>query len=1107
MEVTAHQTPIQNANTRPAVGISSMLIVDGTPQASPELVPGARENTDVETLLALYLHTLHRLTQIDKFSIPIYILGPHNHCTVKTLCFVTGETIDETRTRVHTRLEVPGALLASGEHSEKAYPPKASFAACVHENSEPGDFLDSLSDTHTAGSHLATLVISGGRPTDSPAYQWITSFRGNNNSGEDSPYQACITYLNKLNAAYKENSQLNPYQINLLESQELNRQKNYATDIIDVVKHQPVFRQFESLAALKPESPAIATRKCALSYQQLNNLANLIAKKLLDRNVKPKDYVAVLLGTSVELFACIFAIHKVGAIYLPLDATFPDTRLKTILDAAPAAQLLHDIETSKIARRLDSSSLQVTGLRNKAMEELTPNPDIAVSLDAPSHIFFTSGTTGMPKGIAASHKNFAHSLYAGIRRYGFANSERFIAIARCTFSISMFEYFTALVLGASVSLVDRKTISNTSKLLDAVNSVSVVHMVPSLLRQILEQLSEAGEQKLPGINYLLTGGDMVPAELLEQARRALPNARIFVNYGSSEISCMGCTYEINRDQARLRTKIGKPHPNMKVRILDRFQNPVPIGLCGELYFSGDGVVPGYINRPDLNRKKFIDIEGERFFAIGDIGRFDTQGNIELLGREDFQVQINGIRIEPPEIESRIKQLDSVRDCVVVGRTLQAGKHASLVAYIVLNKTSIQAQKLTSYLHQYLPDYMCPSVYVRLSTLPTNHNGKIDRSLLPAPALENILSTEHSGESINALEQQLIEIWEQSFELDGLHPDHDFFEVGGTSLKAISMLSKVKTIFAKEIPLTQFLTNRSVRLLAQVISADEKPSGNENVTLLKPGNPDLPTLFCLNGSVQYRELATTIDIPNQVASVTLREEETVISDGAYSESFALISNFSHITQQYFNAITNFQPAGPYYLTGASFGGLIAFEVARRLIAEGEQIALIGLYDTWVPGFRDKAKPIQRIKIALRKIRLSGRDQIGDYVKRALNKLLRRTESKTSEPASGDIRDLLRRSALASYTLKPLMHEVVLFNAVDRPRYYGERAEEDLGWKRYTSNVDICRVPGDHIGILKYPNVMHLARKLESLFPNTTDSLPCTPDGECTGRKSNSGEYRE
>ena len=1103
MDVSVQQLTAQGDGNKLSTGIPPLLITEGPLRSNPLLISRsnasdldvgksdvvqnllpAQDSVDCETLLALFLFSLYRLTQIDSFSIPIYLIGKNSRGTAKTLYFTAGDSLPEIRARVRTRLETPGHSITEDTNKDTEKNLQASFAVflfdhnCDDTNSE--DLPPEIIDCHKRAETFATLVIRAKFNRTRVRFSWISSFP----QDASNPYQAVMAYTERLLDTYLEDPATDLYHVNLVGRHELQKQKQFASDIIEPTDHLPVIRQFEQMAERVPLNPAVITDEITLSYRQLNNLSNLMSQRLTEAGVTEGSYVGVLVQPSVELFACILAIHKIGAIYLPMDATFPESRLKTILEIAPTALLLHDSSTEDIAVSLGRKKLCVEKLRSLALSEHDePNPDFKVAADSTSHIFFTSGTTGAPKGILATHRNFSHSLFAGIRRYGFCSDDRFIAIARCTFSISMFEYFTALTLGAPVTLLDKKAITNPAILAGELSNATVAHMVPSLLRQVIEFLKSDGHRSVPGIRYLLTGGDMVPVEVLTDARTSFPDARIFVNYGSSEISCMGCTYEISRAKGKIRTKVGKPHPNMRIRILDNNRNLMPIGLCGELYFSGDGVVPGYLNRADLNRNKFVDIDGDRYFAIGDIGRFDSDGNIELLGREDFQIKINGIRIEPPEIETRLKQLDGIRDCVVVGRFIGSSKQASLVAYLVTDSSLEKASAISEYLANYLPEYMCPSVYVVLPRLPTNYNGKIDRSQLPPPSIKNILSSNSTDTSTSNLEQELIEIWEASFELDGLHPHHDFFEIGGSSLKAISMLTQVRLRFGREITLTHFLANRTIRKLASILEEQKPIEQGENISVLKEGDESLPALFCLNGSVQYRELATTIDIPNRVAAVTLREEEEIISDGARSGAFEAISDFSRITQKYLEAIKEFQPHGPYFLTGASFGGLIAFEVARCFLEQGEEVALIGLYDTWTPGYRDKARPIKRLQIGLSKIREFGLSQIRTYGNRAVAILLGKQNTGTTSLESLDIRAVLRTTALATYKLKPLQHKVVLFNANDRPRYYGEPNEPHLGWKRYVNDIEVCKVPGTHTGILKYPHVKYLARRLEKAFSPT------------------------
>lgn len=807
----------------------------------------------------------------------------------------------------------------------------------------------------------------------------------------------------------------------------------------------------------------------SISYRDLNVSATRLARLLHVKGVQKSDRVVVAVPPSLEILIAILALHKLGAVYVPLDPGFPANRI---------AVILAEVEPRYVLGLADNSFLPVDA-RDLFIDLAAPtdvaveiNPEVSLSPSDISHIYFTSGTTGKPKGVVADHGNLLHYVTSAVERYGFGETDHFIAAARYTFSISLFELLVPLAAGAEITLLSRDQVLDMQQLSAAVSRATVFHFGPSLLKQLLPYIEQHYQSfaAFDHVHHASSGGDMVPPEILEKLKAIFRKAEVFVIYGSSEISCMGCTYEAPRAQKITRTKVGKAFGDMQVCILDEQLNPVDSGEVGNLYFSGPGLVTGYLNQPVLTAEKFIELDGLRFYAIGDVGRADENGNIELLGRADFQVQIRGMRVELLEIEHHLKSLPAVADCVVVARQHGEDSDQTLVAYLVIRDGEpTSAAYFADYLKQYLPDYTIPGQFVRLKKLPLNHNGKLDRSQLPAPDANNLLLTGSYQAPETEVQRGLLAMLQSLFNVDGIGIDHDFFELGGDSLTAVRYLMEVDKQFGRFIPIPFLLEHPTIRQLAEVIENKKPVTGVGDVVVLKHGNSE-PPLFCLYGVLLYRDLALSLDTPRTVCGVYLEEEMLLLQPGVDVAEVQALHSVDQIARRYLRSITTFQTHGPYYLAGESFGGIIALEVARLLREQGEEVHLVAMLDSMAPGFWQSLSQARKLIRHLKKILRERRA----YLNRSLLRKIKNKIFKSRVGPAADQRANARALASSTYHPETFSEPVVLFKAKERTEFELESA--DLGWGRFLSRLTVHEVSGDHLGMLQEGTVQDLAAKL-------------------------------
>jgi amino acid adenylation domain-containing protein len=557
--------------------------------------------------------------------------------------------------------------------------------------------------------------------------------------------------------------------------------------------------RFEAQVVAASDAVAVRFQDASWTYGELNAHANQLARALLARSVGPEARVVVCLEPGFEIVVSLLALLKVGAVYVPVDPAYPSARIEAMLEDTRPALIL---STSGVATRLAFSRAETLCLDGSARElahERAENLQISLQAEQTAYIYYTSGTTGVPKGVMASQANLQSYLALAQGRYGFGRADVMPALARFSFSISMFELLSPLIAGGTLLVLEREHVLDLARLSQTLQQVTAFHAGPSLLRGLLRHIRHHYQDLsvFARVRHASSGGDMVPVEVLSWLREIFVNAEVFVIYGCSEISCMGCTYPVPRDQPLLKTYVGSAFDGVAVRVVDDDLRSLGPDAVGEVLFAGPGVVKGYLNRPELTHEKFVYLDGTRFYRTGDRGRFNRDGYLELLGRSDFQVKLRGMRVELGEIEHHLRRAPGVENGVVSARELGDGEK-SLVAYVVSDGSggvdaAARASAIRAYLAQQLPEYMVPVSYVELPALPLNHNMKIDRRALPEPsrAITRAAEAPAAREPVTTTEQRLAAIWAGLLAVDGVALDDNFFELGGHSLLALQLILRVE----------------------------------------------------------------------------------------------------------------------------------------------------------------------------------------------------------------------------------------------------------------------------------------------------------------------------
>ncbi|MBY6190725.1 AMP-binding protein [Microbulbifer agarilyticus] len=850
-----------------------------------------------------------------------------------------------------------------------------------------------------------------------------------------------------------------------------------------------------------PKKTAIVYAGQEYTYATLINNAQQIAFGLQALGVQSGARIAVVMQPSYDLVVNLLGIHFTGATYVPIDPGFPHSRVDMILeDTVPhsiicdrdgIAELKQKINAVFSNRVHDSSSIKAAAAGDHAHDLKLP-----MSLDHESHIFFTSGTTGRPKGAISTHGNLAHGMQSSRHCFALEPDMGILSVAGASFSISTFELLSMLACGGLTLIAERQDIHDIAQLFELARTVSVWHFVPTLLARIIDHIESDPTRiaAVQGLRRILTGGDNVPPDLLARIRRLLPSVKLFVNYGASETSCM-VTYWPVTDLAPTTTKIGFAQQNVELIALDQNREPVATGEVGELFVSSPGVIKGYLNRPELDFEKFFSREGKRFFSSGDMVRGDESGAFEMLGREDFQIQINGNRVELLEVEATIKQVEGIQNCVVAAKQLTNDSSTpTLIAYVVTSADrSPSVTKVRSYLLSILPGYMVPSMYLVLDRIPTNHNGKVDRINLPDPIACQVLHSSHHEPLASELEHKIAKVWGSLLPAQEIHARSNFFESGGDSIAAVRAMTKLSEILRQHLSITDLVKHPTVREIAVFISDNRSANQNldhedstlpDGILLLKSGRQDLAPLLLINGVVEYLELASALETERPVYSAFLPEEVDLIVSGADSSAAESTNSIAGMTKLYLALIRRFRPKGPYVFAGKSYGGVIAIEVARELTKNGEVVEFIGLLDTVVPDtFKAHKKLAFRLSQHVKRTLEFGPKYLLTRFQRRLFGNQEYTSADSGIDRNSDIQKIkarhqVRREAILTTSIEQVEMPLTLIKAKDREALYGEKTTRDLGWSKYAPHLAIHEAPGDHHTMLQGNNVAYVAQILRN-----------------------------
>jgi amino acid adenylation domain-containing protein len=699
-----------------------------------------------------------------------------------------------------------------------------------------------------------------------------------------------------------------------------------------------------------PQRIAVRQAGRDLDYAGLGAWSDAIAAEIVRRvgASNAERTVAVAMPRCRETVAAVLGILKAGAAYVPIDPNLPERRRELLIRDAGAALVL---TTASLRDGLSwPEDIETLSLD---VDAETPRIEVGVADAAPcgpdrlAYIIYTSGTTGRPKGVMIEHRAAMNTVQDINRRFGIGPDDRLFGISPFNFDLSVYDIFGALEAGATLVYPDVGAALDPNHWLDTIlaERITVWNTVPALMDLLLESAERRGST-LDSLRLVMLSGDRVPTDLPERIHRAAPNATVVSLGGATEAAIWSILYPLERGRRyEASVPYGYPMANQRWHIRDRFGEDVPTWVPGELLIAGDGLARGYHGDAEKTARSFATdpAGGERLYRTGDVGRYLPDGCLEIHGRIDHQVKVQGHRIELGEIEATLLRHPDVRQAVVAVRETGARQVRQLVAYVCPTEPRADlAATLERHLQQELPIYMTPQHWVVLDRMPTTANGKLDRAALAALVVDAAAEGARSRPYVaprTACERELAGIWQEVLQIERIGVDDDFFDLGGQSFDAIRIFALIRNRHDRQFTLGDIWQTRTIAAFATRLSSADGARDGDPLVPLDPSKSGRPIFLVhpAGGTVHgYAALSRALTRPTYGFQARWRTDGTPPP-----------TDIPELAAAYVQRLKQAQPEGPYTLGGWSSGGAVAFEMARLLEAEGRDVDRVYLLDAPAP----------------------------------------------------------------------------------------------------------------------------------------------------------------
>lgn len=857
---------------------------------------------------------------------------------------------------------------------------------------------------------------------------------------------------------------------------------------------QSILDLFKKQVATKPKSIALIFNNAKLTYKELDQLSSRLADYITSQKAKC-SLIPLLVNPSMEMVISIIAILKSKSAYVPIDSSFPKERINAIIRDSRAEFIICDNETQHIVDdaisiKLFNVNRDMSLLNSSPIENKTQN----VSCDDYAYIIYTSGSTGNPKGVIIDHGNIVDYVQGLMRALPIHECQNFVLGSTIATDLGNTTLFSSLVTGGALHIITKEDFNNILYIhrYFGENKIDFLKIVPSHWQAL-----KNGDDGLFPSKILIFGGETLTNEVAASVCESNECECMVVNhYGPTETTIGKLLHIVDFKKRNYgqTIPIGKPFSNTRVYVINKNNELCPIGTPGELHISGIGVARGYLYDEKLTNEKFsknpFTEESERIYRTGDLVRCLHDGQIEFLGRIDHQIKIRGNRVEVGEIQNVIQSHPSVRQCHIHVHNLDTND-SILIAFIV-PELIFNEEAIYNYLKSRLPKFMLPKQIVSLEEIPLTPNGKVNTQALP---LIQRTSTSTLDAPNNEIEEDLVDLWQNILNIKHIGVNENFFDLGGHSLMAVKIILAIEKKYGKRLPLASLFENSTIKELAITIKDNEDRIKWDCLVPIKTTGNKTP-IYLVHGDglnvLTFKPIAKYLDPEQPLYALQAL--------GLNGDKSRLLYSMDDMADHYASEILQNNPTGPYILGGYSFGGLLAFEIARRLIELGKKVETLAILDTNCSNRNNNNSRFARIgRKIVRQFRKSifivdnfihKPQQTLNYQRQFIKKKLYKKQSPTD--LSNDFFSYdpeINRSyrvAKSIYKMTPLNINVLLFKTKER-MYFIDDAKY-YGWRRYAlEGVKVHRVPGDHKTFLFEPNVKEFSSLLQLAIDSNRNEM--------------------
>lgn len=857
--------------------------------------------------------------------------------------------------------------------------------------------------------------------------------------------------------------------------------KTWNTPARNTVPTKCLHELVEAQAAALPDAVAMICGAEKLSYSEFDARANQLAHTLRDMGVLVGSRVGICIDPSPDFAVAVLGVLKCGAACVPLDPKYPHDRLVYMLDDFKPAVVITEKSKVSLMGSQNCATLILDDTRMTIASQPRTSLNVKVSPSDLAYVIYTSGSTGKPRGVLLTHAGLANYNANMAREYGMTPADRTLQFCSISFDIAVEEMFITWLSGAALVFKTDATPLAVPEFLSWIEGqgITVLDLPTAYWHEWVHHFPDLQRPATAALRLVIVGGEKASAKAYSAWARTIQRSVRWVNtYGPTEASIAVTALEpdFDADAVPENIPIGRPIAGAQIYLLDPALNPVPVGIPGELHIGGVGVAQGYLNRPEMTAQKFIadpfsSAPGARLYKTGDLARFLPSGEIEFLGRRDDQVKIRGFRIELGEIELVMSKYSGMRECAVVAREDGNGEKRLVAYYVAKPDEKISVADLRTYLRSGLPDYMVPATFMALDSMPLTPNGKINRRGLPEPSSD--VAIDEVVMATDELQAKLAVIWEEILGRKPIGIRDNFFELGGHSLLAARLMHRTGQALQKTLPLALLLQAPTIEQLATLLKQNGWSQHWSSLVPIQPAGSQ-PPFFCVHGVggnvIGFSELARSMAPDHPFYGI-----QSQGLDGSRPAH----GTIEEMAVHYLEEIRTVQPNGPYFVGGFSFGGLVAYEMARQLRARGERVGLLVLFDTYPGNLDPVGKSLVRVLLHPTWHNLTRN------LPRAIHKRARRYWRGANLPQV--LKDVRAANAASAnrYVLDRYEGKLTLMRATERS--LRSSSDPHAAWKELVGSMEIHDIPSDHYGILVEPQVYELANHLKSCIDKA--SLEC------------------